>query len=136
MTNEEFLKVRQQIVKEFIITSDNVHMKMLESPMLATRYSNLLVSEKRILDKLKIQLNILKKKLFIKYKGHNNYAISTKSDLETFIFADNEYNEIFTKIQEQELRTNFLKDSIEAFRKLSFTFNTYVEYKKLIEGGN
>ena len=52
MKNELFLEIRKQIDEELKITPETVREKTLKSPMLSSRYHNVLISEKRVLNGL------------------------------------------------------------------------------------
>jgi len=132
---KKFLLIRNQILEEIKLTEDNIHKKVLKAPMLASRYSSLLIKEQRILHNLEGQKNKVYKRLVIHYKQpKNNLLIETKSDLETFVLGHDNYVNINKLCNEHKIRVDFYKEHIAMFKNLSYIYSSYVEYKKLKEG--
>lgn len=134
MEKDIFLKIRKQIDEELKITSENIHEKSLLSPILASRYCNILILEKQVLNQLDEKKQKIYRKLYHKYKYDYEYSLKTKHEIETYVFSDDIYLEIVKQCKEQELCIEYFEEHIKIFNKLNFVYNTYLGFMKIKQG--
>jgi hypothetical protein len=130
-----FLQLRKEILNELTLNKENIHEQSLKAPMLSCKYSNYYIKLKRMLIKLENDKNKMYKDLYIYYKSpKNGFIVNTKSEVESFIFGDDKWIDIFTKCEEYKIRVEFLKESILMFKNISYIYSNFIESEKLRQG--
>jgi len=134
MDNEQFIKIRKQIDIELNITPDNVHMKAIEAPLYTSRYYNIYINEKRILDNTVAKRDKVYYDLWIEHKYNKQYTLNTKLEVEAFIYSNEKYQSLVRKCKEQEYVVDYFDEHIKVFKNLTYACTTFLNYRKLKEG--
>lgn len=134
MKDEVFEKVKSKIKSDLSINESNVLLKTIEIPKLFIRYSELFVKQMEHYKLLLLSKDKLYGELYEKYKYKGQYNLSTKGEVEAFVYSDEEWISLNKECIKQECITKFLENVLSDVKQLSFNLKNFIEYKKYLEG--
>jgi len=137
MESEMFLKIRKQIDEELKVTPETIKAKTLKAPMLASRYHNVLINEKRLLDDLDQKRNKIYEKLYHHYKFPNDkcdFSLDKKNEIEIYIKANDDYIKINAQYNEQKIIVDYFEEHVKLFTNLGFSYGNYLGFLKIEHG--
>jgi hypothetical protein len=134
LTNETFEKIKEQVQKDLHFDESSVLTKMLTVPKLMIRYNIIFQKQYEHCKLLLIKKDELYGKLYEQYKYSGKYALSTKGEVEAFVFSDDKWIELSRNVVEQDSYLKFMENVISDIKQLNYVFRNFVEYKKYLEG--
>lgn len=139
MKIDEILELWEQ---DSIIDKTNISQESLNIPKLHSKYYNIFIREKILLDKLNLQLKEIELERWNFYNGsapteqYESYEGNffdlklLKQDKERFFESDKEIMEHKNKIMLQKAKTECLFDIIKMISNRSFQIKNFIEYEK------
>lgn len=136
------------IVNEMIADSSfdltNLVSESAKTPYLFSKYNILYHEEKLILEKLKTELAIIKKKRTEYYLGYASdevykenpfYVKIHRNDLDTYLNSDEEYYTQYLRVSKQETKIALIKEFLNDIRTRSFTIKNINDTRRFESGG-
>ena len=134
MTENTFEKLKEQVQKDLHFDESNILSKMLTIPKLMIRYNLIFQKQLEHYKLLLVKKDETYGKLYEKYKYSGKYTLSTKGEVEAFVFSDDEWIELSRNIVSQESYLKFVENILTDIKQLNYTIKNFVEYKKFLEG--
>lgn len=134
MTREEFDELRIEFKELTFIDDDNILDMARERPYLHSDYLNRYNKEILKLQQLKGKLDQLFGEKYKEIKFNSKFSWSTKGEIENQIYADDEYYTKKLEYDFQKTVVDFLGDSIDIIKGISFDIKNYTEYKMFLLG--
>ena len=134
MTENTFEKLKEQVQKDLHFDESNILSKMLTIPKLMIRYNLIFQKQLEHYKLLLVKKDETYGKLYEKYKYSGKYTLSTKGEVEAFVFSNDEWIELSRNIVSQESYLKFVENILTDIKQLNYTIKNFVEYKKFLEG--
>jgi len=135
-SDEKFLKLQKQVMKDLKLTPDNVQEKILEMAIIYTKYRKLYYDQRRLLKNINSDIKKTKKRRYHYYKFGKDFEYSLDNNTERMIYVDgdDEMCDLYMLHDRQEDIVEFLKDTISQITKMSYLIRSYVDLEKLRNG--
>jgi hypothetical protein len=134
MTETEFKKLRKKSENDLTITKKNVLEKSLQIPKLLDSYIKIFTKEyhdyKNLLAKKKKKYG----ELYEHFKFKSKYTLDKKSEIEPFIYGDDDFFKISKQCNDQEMICKFLENIIDTLKSMSFNIKNFIDYNKFLNG--
>lgn len=134
MKKESFEQLKKHIEESLTLDKENVMNKTLELSMLHDNVLRLYLKESRNLKILKTERDYLYGKKYHHYKFQFEYELGPKNEIETYIFADDEYHQKRLIVQEQEVVVDYLQGVMDNIKQTSFQIKAYVDLLRIQQG--
>lgn len=134
MTKEEFEILRADFRDITFIDDDNLLDMARERPYLHSDYLNRYNTELLKLNELKGKLDFMFGEKYKELKFNSKFSWSTKGEIENQIYSDDEFYKKKLEYNFQKTVVDFLGDSIDILKGISFDIKNYTEYKMFLLG--
>lgn len=135
-SDKKFLTLQKQVMKDLKLTRDNVQDKILEMPIIYTRYRKLYYDQRKLLKNINSDIKKTKKNRYHYYKFGKDFEYSLDNNTERMIYVDgdDEMCDLYMLHDRQEAIVEFLKDTISQITKMSYLIRSYVDLEKMRNG--
>jgi len=135
-SDSKFLNLQKQVMKDLKLTRDNVQDKILEMPIIYTKYRKLYYDQRKILKNINSDIKKTTKRRYHYYKFGKDFEYSLDNNTERMIYVDgdDELCDLHMLYDRQEAIVEFLKDTITQITKMSYLIRSYVDLEKLRNG--
>lgn len=134
MNKSDFQKMQTMVEKQTYIDETNILGKSHEIHTLYQYYLRILTNEMSVLDDLEQKKLTKYGSLFEYYKFNHSYRYETKSEIESQIFADPNYQQISRQYDEQKCVVIYLEKTLENIKNMSFSIKNFMEVKRFYAG--
>jgi len=133
-SDEKFIALQKKVLSDLKMTPDNIQQKILELPILYTKYKKLYLDQRKLLKNIHMDMKKLRAKRFHYYKYDTDYRRDTMSEINLYVDGDEEICTLNVSIDTQEAIVEFLSDTISQITKNSYLIRSYVDLEKLRNG--
>lgn len=139
-------ELRAMVKKDLTVDPTELDIASLLVPQLHSKYLNLLMDEKLVLRKLKLDLSALKRDKWEYYSGRMSeerlaelgwepfHLKILRQDLDKYLESDTDLATILTKLAFCEEKVEFLTGVIKAVGNLHWNIRSAIEWKKFTHG--
>lgn len=131
MNYEELRQLKAYVAREITLTPDNIEEMTLKIPNLIGKFLGRYVDERRLLKELKAEVSTAYHTSYHKHKFDFNYKLDTKSEIESYVFADEDYRAKKLAYDTQEVCTEYIGSVVEMLQKMNFNISYYLDFQKL-----
>lgn len=131
---EFFEKLKSELKEELNITADNIMDKSLKISHYYQKYLNIYL---KYIDKCKnffIERDRIYSILYNFYSKNFKYKLSTKGEIESYIFGNKNYIDISRSCNTFDNFVKFLEKTLDNIKNSNFSIKNYIEYRKFING--
>ena len=133
-SDEKFLALQKRIIADVLLTRDNVQQKILELPILYTKYKKLYLEQRQLLKNINIDIKKTKAKRYHFYKFDNDFRLDTATEINLYVEGDDEMCQMYILQDKQEGIVEYIKDALSQIDKMSYQIRSYVDLEKLRNG--
>jgi hypothetical protein len=134
MTLDDFKKLKIVVEKDLKWDKDTAQSKEIQLSTLYAKYLDVFMTQANIRRKLELKKLKLYGTLYHKYKFDFQFQLDTKSEVESYINADDEYYDLSLELSNQEMITNYLGEVLKEINTIGFNIKDYIELEKLKRG--
>jgi len=134
LTDEKFLNLQKRVQRDLELTADNVRTKILELPIMYTRYMKLYLDQRKILKEIKNDMLKMRKKRYHHYKFDGDFALGNTTEINLYVDGDDKIWELTIVLDKQEAVVEYCKETVSQISKMSYLIKSYVELEKLRHG--
>jgi len=134
MNWNEYNRLKQIVDKELVITEDNALKKSLDTPLLYHKYLDICTNQMRYVKTLTKDVKKKYKERYEHFKFKSDFQLDSKSEIETFIFGDEEYANLKHELDTQEIILHYLEEVLSTIQKSSFHIKNFIDYAKFRAG--
>lgn len=139
-------ELRAMVQKDLTVDSTELDVASLLVPQLHSKYLNLLMDEKLVLKKLKIEFATLKRDKWEYYSGKMSeerlaelgweqfHLKILRQDLDKYLESDAALTDILAKIAFSEEKVEYLTGVIKAVSNLHWNIRSAIDWKKFTHG--
>lgn len=137
-------EIKEMAAQDVLIDPTDLIGASIDTPRLANKYQCILLEEEKILDALESKMLVDYKKLFDFYQGNapeeeyirkNFHKKVLKSEIDRYINADPDYQELITKTKYQTRKVDYVKSIIRQLNNRSFIITNIINDNKFKNGG-
>jgi hypothetical protein len=133
-SDDKFITLQKRVILDLKLTQDNVKLKILELPILFTKYKKLYLEQREILKNINIDIKKTRAKKYHHYKFDGDFRLDTATEINIYVDGDNEMCHLNVLLDKQEGIVEFLNDTISQISKMSYLIRSYVDLEKLRNG--
>ena len=130
MNLEELFK---NIDDDLTLSHTNLQDKIYEIPKLHNKYLRLFFDTKNKLNKKQIQIDILYKETYMKFKNENE--ILDKKQIEFHILSDTDYSKLNYELKKLNNLVDVLEKTVKRVNNMSFDIKSIIDYLTFIQAG-
>lgn len=138
-------EITQEIELDSIIDNANLDRESLKISQLHSKYYSMMIQELKTYKRLEADINIMMKEKTEYYLGKSSDAIYRenplfhkvlKTDLDLYLKADKDLNNLNLKVVEQKAKVDFIESFIKVINNRSFVINNAINFIKFKNGIN
>ncbi len=133
MTKEEFGYLQESADKYLTITKENIFDKSVSLSTFYSKCLSLYSHELIIYKNMNTEKENRYSKLYIKHKN-SNADRRNKSDVEPYIFSDEEYYHFLKQLNDQEVMVNHIESLLDFIKKMTYHITNLVTMMKMERG--
>ena len=133
-TEERFISLQKRVLIDLKLTPDNVQQKILELPIIYTKYKKLYLEQRRLLKNINNDIKRTRAKRYHYYKFDGDFRLDNATEINIFVDGDDELCEINLILDNQDAIVEFLKETVSNITKMSYLIRSYVDLEKLRNG--
>lgn len=134
MKNEDFQKLKELVESRLKINDDNVMNKSLDISNIQIEILKIHSKEFRLLKIKQLDKDKVYGELYHFYKFKFDHSLDSKSEIDTYIRADDKFYQIALEISQQEIQVNFLEKTLEMINTMGYKIKNYVDLQKISKG--
>lgn len=137
-------EIKKMAAVDVIIDPTDLIGASINTPKLSNKYQCILLDEEKILDMLESKMLVDYKKLFDFYQGNapaeeyvkkNFHKKVLKSEIDRYINADDDYQDLIAKTNSQTRKVEYIKSIIKQFNNRGFIITNIINQNKFLNGG-
>lgn len=137
-------EIKEMASTDLLIDPTDLTGASIDTPRLSNKYHCILLDEERILDYLESKMLVDYKKLFDFYQGNapeeeyirkNFHKKVLKSEIDRYINADDDYQELINKTKTQTRKVEYIKSIIKQLNNRGFIITNIINDNKFKNGG-
>ena len=129
-----FIQLQKRIIKDIELTKDNVQEKILELPILYTKYRKLYFEQRRILKNISNEIKQTKKERYHYYKFSAGFRLDSATEIKLYVDGDDELCTLRLLYDKQDGIVSFLEQTVQDISRMSYLIRSYVDLEKLRNG--
>ena len=133
-SDDKIILLKKRIDKDIELTEDNIKQKILELPVLFTKYKKLHLDQEEILNNINTEISKTRKKLYHHYKFDYDFKLDSASEIKNYVDGDNEMCNLNFLYDKQNKIVKLLDATVSNITKLSYLIRSYVDLEKLRNG--
>lgn len=133
-SDEKFIALQKRALVDMKLTQDNVKDKILELPILFTKYKKLYLDQRGILKNINIEIKKTRAKKYHHYKFDGDFRLDTATEINIYVDGNDEMCYLNVLLDKQELIVEFLSDTVSNISKMSYLIRSYVDLEKMRNG--
>lgn len=133
MDKQDFEALKKFSASKLKLKEDDLLEKSMSIFSMYSHYYDIFINELKVLKKLRLDRERLYSDLYKKIRM-DSYGLKNKSEIEPYIFSEDEYYELALNINDQEIVVKYLEDMIDYIRKSSFQISNLVSLIKIKRG--
>ena len=133
-SDEKYENLQKRIALDVRLTQDNVKSKVLELPILYTKYKKLFIDQSTILENMNIELQKVKAKRYHYYKFDGDFRLDSATEINMYVNGDDEVCNYNLMIKKQTRVVESLKGALETITKMSYLIKAHIDLEKLRNG--
>jgi len=139
-------ELRAMVKKDLSVDPTELDIASLLVPQIHSKYLNILMDEKLVLKKLKLELSVMRKDKWEFYSGKMSeerlkelniepFGLKIlRQDLDKYLDADQDLISIHTKIAFSEEKVEYLIGVVKAVSNLHWSIRSAIDWKKFTHG--
>lgn len=141
----DVLKLKELMQKDSFIDEMKLDSESLSCLSLYNKYQMFYFDVAREVIQIKSQLNVVRREVSDYwlgkahdevYKERPKHQKVLKTDVETYIKADEDYYTLDNELKEKELILKILEDFLKQLSQRGFNIKNAIDYRKFVSGGN
>ncbi len=134
LTDKQIISFKNNINKDLIIPKDQVQDKLLQLPIICSKYNRIYTSQQGILKNINTYMTGVKRRRLHYYKYDSDFIVDNATQLLIYVDGDEEMCEVNIIKDRQETLVNFIKLTLNDLSKVSYLIRSYVDLEKLRNG--
>jgi hypothetical protein len=139
-------QLKELVEKDMPINETELDSESLKTPQLHNKYLILFIDEKILFEKIKSDLQVMKKKKWLyytgkmseeelKYHGWEPFQLTVlKTDLDKFIESDDDYITLHHKVIYQKEKVNYLESILKIINNRQWYIRSAIDWIKFSQG--
>ena len=141
----DLLKLKEMMQKDSFIDEMKLDSESLSCLSLDNKYQMLYLDVAKEVIQIKSQLNVVRREVSDYwlgkapdevYKERPKHQKVLKTDVDTYIKADEDYYTLDNELKEKELILKILEDFLKQLSQRGFNIKNAIDYRKFVSGGN
>lgn len=133
-SEDKVLLLTKRINSDLKLTEDNIKQKILELPILFTKYKKLHLDQEKILNNIVLEIKSTKKRMYHYYKFDGDYRLDTVGEINNYVEGCDEMCALNRLYDDQFKIVKLLESTVTNISKMSYLIRAYVDLEKLRNG--